>query len=55
MAETPIQGAVVIYVLTGYSRKQYLIVTALGVAAWIAQSFLGVTVLAAAEGFEGES
>jgi hypothetical protein len=36
------------YVLTGYTRRQYLTVTALGVAAWIAQTFLGVAVLAAA-------
>ena len=36
------------YVLTGYTRKHYLIVTAAGIAAWITQSFLGVTVLAAA-------
>lgn len=35
------------YNLTGYTRRQYLAVTAAGVAAWIAQSFLGVTALAA--------
>lgn len=37
-----------LYILFPYTRRQYLIVTALGVAAWIGQSFLGVTVLAAA-------
>lgn len=36
------------YVLTGYTRRQYLTVTALGVAAWTAQALLGVTVLRAA-------
>lgn len=36
------------YLLTGYTRRQYLVVTAVGIALWVVQAFLGVTVLAAA-------
>lgn len=33
------------YVLTGYTRHQYLMVTALGTAIWVTQALMGVTVL----------
>jgi hypothetical protein len=35
------------YLLTGYTRRQYLLVTAVGIALWIAQTVVGVTALAA--------
>jgi hypothetical protein len=34
------------YVLTGYSWRQYLLVTTLGIGAWVAQALLGIQVLA---------
>jgi hypothetical protein len=33
------------YLLTGYTRRQYLTVTSIGLAVWITQAFVGVTVL----------
>lgn len=33
------------YVLTGYTRRQYLLVTGLGLLVWVTQALVGVTVL----------
>jgi hypothetical protein len=33
------------YLLTGYTRRQYLVVTVIGVGVWVMQSLVGVTVL----------
>lgn len=33
------------YLLAGYTRRQYLVVTTIGVAIWVTQALIGVTVL----------
>jgi hypothetical protein len=46
-----LQSGVVVeafYLLTGYSRRHYLIVTTVGYGLWLAQTLIGVTVLTAA-------
>jgi hypothetical protein len=35
------------YLLTGYTRRQYLVTTGIGVAVWITQALAGVLVLTA--------